>query len=361
VNVPGGQGLSYVVETAPGTYNLTLSCGSGVSAGTGHVVVTVPAPAVTISASPSIVPQDGGADITWNSSVAPCKLFDNSFNTFGTDVAPSGTTNIWERQTGTITYTIKCGTGNQLIQASTNVTVTTGNNPTTVASSVTNAVINTPVTLTWSSSGAGACNAAGGNGSDGWTGSKSASGSQTVTSPTVGTVTYTLNCGPTTSQTHVNYTAPGTTVDTGPTPTVTLSADKMSQTVGSQITLTWNAQNSDGCAASGGTNGDGWSGSLSPSGSMQIAESNAGAVTYEINCTGAPPAATAQVTVSFTAPAAQGGGKGGGGAMDTLTMMVMSGFLGMGIVRRRRPASAATPPSHAFSSPIPSLCAQFQP
>ena len=336
-NVLGGQGSNAVTESAAGTYTLTLACGTGVSTGSAQITVTVPAPSVSINASPSIVPQNAGTDISWTSTVAPCQLFDTTVNQFGTYVRPSDTLNVWQRQAGTLTYTLKCGTGAQTVMASTNVTVTAANNATTVASNVTRAVINTPVTLSWTSSGAAVCSAAGGNGSDGWTGNKDAVGSQTVTAPTIGSVTYVLNCGPTTSQTQVNYTAPGSTVDPGTVPSVTISVDKASQTTGSPITLTWNSQNADACTATDGANGDGWSGSLSLSGSMQLSESRIGAITYGISCTGAPPAASAGVTVTFSgvaAPAAES--KGGGGALDTLTLLMMSGILGAGAMQRRR-------------------------
>lgn len=41
---------------------------------------------------------------------------------------------------------------------------------------------------------------------------------------------------------------------------------------GESITLTWNAPGAQSCAARGGINGDGWSGSFSPTGSLQLTE-----------------------------------------------------------------------------------------
>jgi hypothetical protein len=61
---------------------------------------------------------------------------------------------------------------------------------------------------------------------------------------------------------------------------------------------------------------------------MQITESSAGADTYMITCTGAPPAATAQASVDFTELSVSGSAgtakSGGGGAMDALTLLLLS-------------------------------------
>lgn len=68
---------------------------------------------------------------------------------------------------------------------------------------------------------------------------------------------------------------------------------------------------------------------------MQIAESTAGTNTYGITCTGAPPAAKAQVTVSFTPDSPSSGstrpsGHGGGGALDGLSLLILS----LGVLRQ---------------------------
>jgi hypothetical protein len=62
------------------------------------------------------------------------------------------------------------------------------------------------------------------------------------------------------------------------------------------------------------------------SGSMQITESNASFNTYGITCTGAPPAAKTQVTVTFTNGSSQrsgdrSNGGGGNGAFDKISLL----------------------------------------
>ena len=146
-----------------------------------------------------------------------------------------------------------------------------------------------------------------------------------MTSATVRTVGYGINCNNITAETQVAYTAPTAKLVAPPTPSVTLTSSTSTQSVGNSVTLTWNAQNTSACAASGGVGGDTWAGDLPPTGSMQITESTAGANTYGITCTGAPPAAKAQVTVNFTgASSSTTSGGGGGGAMGEMSLLLLS-------------------------------------
>jgi hypothetical protein len=326
-NAQGAQASTTVTEAVPGNYSFILTCGTGSSVGHAQLNVTVPPPAVTIGASPNNLPVDQVVTLTWNSSVAPCTSVDTlgGVNWGGSNVAPSGSIPVIETASGTYVYSITCGTGSQTVHASTQVTVAAPL-PTTVAPSVTTAVINTPVTLTWSSSGSAICTAVGGDGSDGWSGTISASGTATVSSPTTGTITYGLNCGNVTAETRVTYTAPSTALAPTPTPTATLTSNKSTQVAGQSVTLSWNSQNASSCMATGGTGNDGWVGNLAPSGSMPLTEPNVGTATYVVTCTGAPPAATAQVSVAFTGAAGSGttGKSGGGGALDALSLLLLS-------------------------------------
>lgn len=85
-------------------------------------------------------------------------------------------------------------------------------------------------------------------------------------------------------------------------PTATLSASAASAPAGTSVSLTWGSQNANSCAASGGTTGDGWTGSnLATSGSLPVKESSAGTYTYTITCSAGTQSAQAQVQVTFTA------------------------------------------------------------
>jgi len=329
-----------VTESVPGNYTFTLTCGAGISVGQAQLTVTVPPAAVAISASPSSVPVGQVTALTWNSTVSPCTSVDASggVNWGGSNISPAGSIPVIETTAGTFTYSITCGTGSQVVHASTKVTVQAPP-PTSISASAMSAAINTPVTLTWNSSGP-QCTATGGNGSDGWSGTKNSSGTATVTALVVGTLTYGINCNNDYAQTQVAYTAPTTSETPTPTPQVTLTSNAATQVVGQTVTLSWDSKNTESCTASGGEANDGWTGSLALSGSMQITESTGGSTTYAITCAGAPPAAIAKAIVDFTEAAGSGSGspgtsKGGGGAMSAPWLLLLSLPVAAGVRRRR--------------------------
>jgi len=326
-NYTAGQASKTVTEAAPGNYTFTVTCGTGSSTGQAQLNVTVPPAAVSIGATPSSVPVGQVLTLTWNSTVVPCSsVVAGAVNWGGSSVGPSGSLPIIETAAGTFMYAITCGTGSQKVQASTQVTVTAAP-PTTISASATTAVVDTPIRLTWSSPSS-ICTAVGGDGADGWSGTMAASGTLTVSSPAAATITYGINCDNGTAQTQVTYTAPGTAPPPAPAPSVTLTSDLSTQTAGKSVKLSWSSGNSSACAASGGVAGDAWSGSLPLSGSMQITEPSSGVDTYVITCTGAPPAAKAQVTVDFSDASGSGPGStsggGGGGAIDPLWLLLLS-------------------------------------
>jgi hypothetical protein len=232
-----------------------------------------------------------------------------------------------ESAAGTFTYAIACGSGAAAVQASTQVTVV-GPPPTTLSASVVTVAVDTPVTLTWTSTPSDVCTATGGSGSDGWAGTLNYSGSMQVTSHSIGTITYGINCNSGTAQTQVNYTPPSGTLPGGASPSVQLSSSLTTQVAGQSVTLTWTSQRASSCAALGGGTGDGWTGSLPLSGVMHVAENLAGSYTYQIECTGVTPAANAQVTIDFTSASGSASGGsgsgGGGGAIDDVSLILLS-------------------------------------
>jgi|GEM_PF-1619625 len=144
-------------------------------------------------------------------------------------------------------------------------------------------------TLNWSSTNATGCTA-----SNGWSGAKALSGSQSV-SPTA-TTTYALTCvgagGTTTQQTTISVTS-----STPPSmPTVTFSASPTSITSGQSSILTWSSTNASSCTASLG-----WSGTKATSGTQSV--SPTATTTYSISCTGGGGTASGSATVNVTVPA----------------------------------------------------------
>jgi hypothetical protein len=71
---------------------------------------------------------------------------------------------------------------------------------------------------------------------------------------------------------------------------------------------------------------------------MTIKEAQAGAFTYDIACSGVPPAATAKATVSFSESTSSGGGGtgssagtggGGGGALQPAFLLLLALLTGV--------------------------------
>jgi hypothetical protein len=331
-NYSPGQAQQTVTETQAGSYTFTLTCGIGSSAGQAQLTVTVPPPSVTISATPTSISQYSTVQLNWNSTVAPCSAaVPGATSWAGNDIDPTGSTPIIESAVGTFTYAISCGSGTSAVQASTQVTVG-GPVPTTLSVSAATAAVETAVTLTWNSAASDVCTATGGGGSDGWMGTLNSSGSMQVTSSSVGTITYGINCNNTTAQTQVTYTAPNGTLSNGLPPSVQLSSSVTTQVVGQSVALKWASQHANSCAAAGGVPGDGWTGSLPLTGTMQMSESSAGSDTYQIVCTGLAPAAQAEVSIDFTTASTSSSGSGssgssksgGGGAIDELLLVFLS-------------------------------------
>jgi hypothetical protein len=84
---------------------------------------------------------------------------------------------------------------------------------------------------------------------------------------------------------------------------VRLTASQVTVSIGFTIALTWSAPGTPLCTASGGDNADGWTGPLPSTGSQQVHEDVAGAVTFSITC--AYPdghSSKSQVTVTWVPP-----------------------------------------------------------
>jgi len=117
----------------------------------------------------------------------------------------------------------------------------------------------------------------------------------------------------------------------------TLSASSGTTVKGTPITLTWSTVGGTACTATGGSAGDGWSGTVALSGNMSVSESTAGAYTYTLSCTAADQVATAQATVVVSDSESSGasGGSGGGGAIDATEIVILLAAIGARFRRRR--------------------------
>ena len=164
------------------------------------------------------------------------------------------------------------------------VSNSSGGAPASVSFSASSTLISSggSVTLTWSATNANSCTA-----SDGWSGSKALSGSETV-GPLTRDTGFTLSCsgdgGGSVRQVTVR-------IDQGNGATVELSADPEYVESGGSSTLSWEASDATSCTASGG-----WSGSQPTSGVFTVGPINAN-TTYQLSCSGPSGTAMGMVTV----------------------------------------------------------------
>lgn len=142
-------------------------------------------------------------------------------------------------------------------------------------------------TLTWATTNATGCTA-----SQGWTGSRSASGSEAV-GPLTATTTYTLVCSGTSGSVSRSVTV---TVTPPVAPTVTLTATPSSILPGESAEMEWSSTDATECTASGG-----WTGTRATSGIEQVGPL-ASTTSFTLTCTG--PGGTGTQTVPVAVGAA---------------------------------------------------------
>jgi hypothetical protein len=185
-------------------------------------------------------------------------------------------------------------------------------------------------TLSWTTSNAESCIASGG-----WAGNKPTSGSESV-SGLQANQSYVLTCSSNSAGTQAS-TAVVTVLASAPTlqPTVSLSASANVQS-GQKLTLTWTSTDATSCVASGGWNGN------KPVRGTETVGPLSSSTSFSLACsgTGGMHVATTNVTlVTATAPGPSADPpkkKGGGGAMDLGTLLMLLGAL----VGRRMSARA---------------------
>lgn len=145
------------------------------------------------------------------------------------------------------------------------------------------------ISLTWSTFNAFGCTASGD-----WSGSRSATGTMSVTPASVGTYSYTLTCSD--MATTSTQSATVEVVVSYPTPTVNLSASSSIVVPGQSLTLSWSAANVSTCEAGGS-----WTGTQPTSGSLTFTPL-AGLYDYSLTCTGLGGSASRSVSVAVANP-----------------------------------------------------------
>lgn len=311
------KGSSPVMEIQPGTYQFDLTCGSagGVNAHASGTSV-VPAAKVTVTPVHSQLQVLFFDTIDWSSTTAPCVLTSDTDNRdwTGSHYA-SGRVFVNEQSPGPHVYTATCGPPGATVSGSATVIWDPSPFPNvSLTADKASAALNEPVTLTWSATNTNYCSAGANIPIAGWDGDVGLSGQKTVTSSFSGPVTFGLSCSNAQSVgVTVNFASPTGVPRPFVPPAVSLAADKTQLIVGQPLTLTWSSTHASECNAVGGWPGDGWTGSLSLTGSQSVTEQTPGRYIYFVSCTGAPPAAQDEVEVLFH-EAASSSGSGGGGS-----------------------------------------------
>jgi lysophospholipase L1-like esterase len=322
------------------TTSFSLSCtGGGGTASQSVLVTIIPPPTVALAASPMTIANGATTQLTWSTTGATTCAASGAWS--GAKTASGSATSVALASSTSFTLTCSGPGGSATASAAVNVlppvvpvppappvtpvpTVTLSAAPTSIANGATSQ-------LSWSSTNATACTAAGG-----WIGSRPPSGSETTAALTTG-ASFDLSC-----------TGPGGTASASaavavaaalsppppppPLPKVTLSASPETVASGASAQLTWNASDASTCTASGG-----WSASKPVSGSEQT-QSLSQAATYNLTCTGPGGSADVSVVVkvsaaapapsqTVTVTASSGGGGGGGGALEWQQLLVLLGPL----------------------------------
>jgi hypothetical protein len=156
------------------------------------------------------------------------------------------------------------------------------------------------ITLKWTSKRVQSCTTSGGESDDGWAGTAvGTSGTRELTSLDGGTVTYAITCTDGTSTVSSQFQVQWTLAP----PNIFLRSSDSAAFYGAPFSLIWNA-NLRPCVASGGAGGDGWSGAVSPKGSLSVVPTSLGDITYSVTCGSGARATTVSSTVHVNPPIA---------------------------------------------------------
>lgn len=292
-----------VMESQPGTYTYTITCGSGTQVATAQATMTVnnsPVSTTLTASAPTGALGGPPVILSWSSNTSPCQPSGGSgYDGWLQSTASSGTASITEVDPGPYTFVVTCGSGlADTVSAQVTITFTGPTRP-TFTTSTTYANAGLPFTLTWKSSDGSSCTALMGSPGDGWSGALPPSGSKQIIENVPGPYAYEIKCGVAGASLLGVEVDPPQQVPPLPPPTnAQLSASSASAFINQNVSLVWSATGANSCSASGGSGTDGWGGAIAVSGSMTITESTASSYQYTIACSGTG-SASAMTTVQF--------------------------------------------------------------
>ena len=199
------RGREFIGVSNPGPITLTATCGppnAQISASTQIVFDPSPTLNWSLTASKTTAAINEPVTLTWSSTSDYCSASaDTTVNDWSGGKSGSGSAQISRPIPGSVTYRLMC---NNIGQREVRITFTGPSDapnpflPPTVSltASHTQRLTGEMVTLTWNSTRASQCSAAGGQAGDGWTGALSLSATQTVTEMTAETITTPSCCAP---------------------------------------------------------------------------------------------------------------------------------------------------------------------
>lgn len=281
----GSESISSL--TANTSFTLTCNGKGGSRSKTVAVAVSpLQAPSLALTSSSPNIGFNETSTLNWSSSRAD------------TCVASGGWSGIKETagsfQTNSLTsdtsFTLTCsGRGGSVTKTvAVNVSEPPIPSPTlTFSASPSSVVKGQATTLNWSANNASSCSA-----SNGWTGSKSTSGTTTSGNLTVDT-TFTLTCSGTSASVTKSV---NIAVLPAPKPIVSFTATPSQVEYNGATVLAWEVENATGCSASGG-----WLGNKSLVGAETIDAITDG-TTFTLTCSGEGGNTSKTVSVSVSAP-----------------------------------------------------------
>ncbi|MEI7750172.1 MAG: LCCL domain-containing protein [Candidatus Moraniibacteriota bacterium] len=251
----GTGAVSSFSGSGPWSWQCTGSGGGSTSSCSASLYVAPPAPAFTLTASPTSVVSGSASTITW-SSVTNATSCTASNGWTGSKSTAGGSASTGALSTAT-TYTLSCtGAGGTTTKSAT-VSVTAPVPAPTLdfSASPTSITTGSSTTLFWSSTNATSCTA-----SNSWSGAKAVSGSLSVSPITTGIINYTLTCtgatAPAVTKTvPVTVTSPvinGSCGLANGTPTASAPTTNLCNVTGTTPTVTGSGPWSWTCTGSGG-------------------------------------------------------------------------------------------------------------
>ena len=195
-SLPAGSQCAISVKfspTGPGTRTGVLTLSSG---GTSYPVTLTGTGIIglALTASPPTAAVGTPVTLTWTAPGTTCIASGGSTADGWTGNLPgSGSKPVTETTIGSYTYGITCTGGGRTANA--HVTVSVGQPTVTLAAAPTSLSFGQATTLTWTSTFATSCTAAGGANGDAWSGPKGTSGNASITESASGSYSYTLTCG----------------------------------------------------------------------------------------------------------------------------------------------------------------------